>query len=100
MLLSNFCPDVDYSKRTGPDPYWSKYGNNSGSSTSSYSSSHNVLLNLPVMIRDEYGNVYTRQYVSIDEGYAEYSGASTVVTIYAENVNRFSATGDGHYFTW
>lgn len=104
MLLSNFCPDVDYSKRTGPDPYWSRYGNNSGnnsgSSTSSYSSSHNVLLNLPAMIRDEYGNVYTRQYVSIDEGYAEYYGAYTMVTIYAENVKRFSATGDGHYFTW
>lgn len=58
------------------------------------------VLRMPEVIKDEYGNTYTRQYVDFGGTYAEYAGNYTVVTIYSENVKMFSATADGHYFSW
>jgi len=95
LLVSNFLPDVVHGARPASNPYTPVYGGGEP-----HESSFANLLRMPSVIRDQYGNLYTRQYVDADGTYAEYAGNYTVVTIYAEDVNMFSATAGGDYFTW
>ena len=65
-----------------------------------HASDYNALLRMPAVIKDQYGNVYTRMNFNYDGTSADYSGDYTVVTIFAEDVNLFSARAGDRYFTW
>lgn len=58
------------------------------------------LLRMPHTIRDEYGNVYTQYNIDSNGKYVTYTGPYGPIDIYAKDVNIFSASADGHYFTW
>ena len=104
FLISFIIPRLDLvspAVRDGSGGGVPVYGGSGGSGgDDGHASDYNALLRMPAVIKDQYGNVYTRMNFNYDGTSADYSGDYTVVTIYAEDVNLFSARAGDRYFTW